>query len=82
MLVVEDDPDIASLLRKVLTASGYRVSVAGSGSEAREALEQLEPRLVLLDIVLPGADGLVLAATLKSLRSMPIMRSTDPFRLS
>jgi two-component system response regulator MprA len=73
VLVVEDDPALASTLRQVLVASGYAVSVAESGSEARAMLEQVEPQLILLDLVLPDTDGLILATRLKSLRTTPII---------
>ncbi len=73
VLVVEDDPALGSTLSRVLAASGYRVSLAESGSEARAALEQLEPQLILLDLVLPDTDGLILAARLKTMRATPII---------
>ncbi len=73
ILVVEDDQALGSTLRNVLSSSGYQVWVAESGSEARATLEHLEPDLILLDLTLPDADGLILAATLKILRSTPII---------
>ncbi len=73
VLVVEDDLALASTLRQVLGASGYRVSVAESGSEARATLDILEPQLILLDLGLPDTDGLILATRLKTPRSTPII---------
>jgi DNA-binding response OmpR family regulator len=73
ILVVEDDPALLSTLRGVLGSGGYRVWAAESGSEARATLEHLEPDLILLDLMLPDTDGLILAATLKTLRSTPII---------
>src|SRR6266851_243339 len=73
ILVIEDDQALVRTLRSVLSSSGYRVWVAESGSEARATLEHLEPALILLDLTLPDADGLILAATLKILRSTPII---------
>ncbi len=73
VLVVEDDSALASTLRQVLGASGYRVSLAESGAEARAILGQLKPHLILLDLVLPDTDGLILAATFKTLRATPII---------
>ena len=73
ILLVEDDPDLVATLRGVLTASGYRVHVAVTAAAALAAIEQIEPQLILLDVILPDADGLVLAAKLKSVRSIPIV---------
>src|SRR5216684_629010 len=73
ILVIEDDQALGTTLRNVLSSSGYRVWVAESGSEVRATLEHLEPDLILLDLTLPDADGLILAATLKILRSTPII---------
>src|SRR6266852_4943220 len=73
ILVIEDDQALVSTLRNVLSSSGYRVWVAESGSETRATLDPLEPDLILLDLTLPDADGLILATTLKILRSTPII---------
>jgi len=73
VLVIEDDQSLGSTLRNVLSSSGYQVWVAESGAEVRATLEHLEPDLILLDLTLPDADGLILAATLKILRSTPII---------
>ena len=56
-LVVEDDPMAQKYLRLVLQKAGFSVAVAGSGEEAMELFAQQPPRLVLLDIGLPGIDG-------------------------
>jgi two-component system response regulator VicR len=73
VLIVEDDSDLATTLSQVLIAAGYRVLVAESGAAARATLEHVSPDLMLLDLILPDADGLVLATTLKMLRSTPII---------
>ncbi len=72
-LVVEDDADLATTIVAALASAGYRVHLARSGREARVLFDRLEPTLVILDLVLPDADGLVLAASLKALRSTPII---------
>jgi DNA-binding response OmpR family regulator len=62
VLVVDDDPDVRDLLDDYLSAQGYRVVAAESGSAARRYLEEGEPPgVVLLDVGLPGEDGLSLA---------------------
>ena len=60
VLVVDDEPDIRDLLRDVLEDEGYRVTVAADAAAAREARQREKPDLVLLDIWMPGEDGLAL----------------------
>ena len=54
ILVVDDEPDIALLVRDILEDEGFTVSVARDATEAREARRARRPNLVLLDIWLPG----------------------------
>ena len=58
ILTVEDDEDIQELIRYNLTQEGYRVLVAGTGEEALKVARSKKPDLILLDIMLPGMDGL------------------------
>ena len=73
ILLVEDDPEMARSLTKALEGSGYRVTTAGTGSEARSVIEQVRPDLILLDLMLPDADGLVLTTAFKTLTNAPII---------
>lgn len=57
ILIVEDDSNLAGSLAKGLMESGYACQVAGSIRAAREALEELTPALVLLDMGLPDGDA-------------------------
>jgi len=57
ILVVDDNKDNAAIIRDYLESRGYLITVAYSGEEALEAYEQLQPRLVLLDVMMPGKDG-------------------------
>jgi len=66
ILVIEDDNDIVELLRVNLTKEGYQVIAAKSGEEGLELAKRNSPGLVLLDILLPGADGLEICRNLKS----------------
>ena len=61
ILVVDDDPQIREMLEEYLSDHGYSVSVAENGEQMRSRLEELVPKVVLLDIGLPGEDGLSLA---------------------
>ena len=65
ILIVEDNPMNMELARDVLEANGYRVRGATSAGEALEALQESLPDLILMDIQLPGLDGLELTRTLK-----------------
>ena len=73
ILVVEDDPETARSLSKALESSGYRVTIAETGSEARSIIEHVRPDLIMLDLMLPDTDGLVLTTALKTLTSAPII---------
>jgi len=65
ILVVEDNPINMKLVRDILKASGYRVAESTTGEEALEALKFIHPDLILMDIQLPGMDGLRAARLLK-----------------
>lgn len=67
ILIVEDNPTNALLFHDVLSEQGYMVDVAEEGERAFELLEEHSYDLVLLDIHLPGMDGLSIARTLRSL---------------
>ncbi len=60
ILVVDDEPDIRALLKEILDEEGYVVEVAASAEAAREARRARRPDLVLLDIWMPGDDGITL----------------------
>ena len=65
ILVVDDDTEICSLLAEYLSSHGYDVACADSGEAMRAAIARAAPALVLLDIGLPGEDGLSLARHLR-----------------
>jgi two-component system response regulator MprA len=65
ILVVDDDPRITDLLRRVLAYEGYSVSMASSGNEALNRTLERPPDLIILDIMLPGLDGLEVARRLR-----------------
>ena len=73
ILVVDDDPRVRRLLDRYLSREGYQVLQAESGAEMRAALEQGPVSLVLLDLVLPGEDGLTLARELRQDSDLPII---------
>ena len=76
LLVVDDDPEIRELLRDYLGRNGYQVSAAGDGKEMWSALEHHRIDLVVLDIMLPGEDGLSLCRQLRASSVMPVIMLT------
>jgi|SRR5579859_1367258 len=66
IVIVDDQPEICELVYNYLTGEGYRVSTANDGPSMRRILQQFEVDLVLLDIMLPGDDGLSLARQLRA----------------
>jgi two-component system OmpR family response regulator len=69
VLFVEDDPDIQTVARMALeTVGGFTVLGCSSGTEALERVEAFAPDLILLDVIMPGMDGL---ETLRLLRLLP-----------
>lgn len=60
ILVVDDEPDICSLIKEILEDEGFQVSIAENGAQARVVIEKTKPILVLLDIWMPDIDGISL----------------------
>lgn len=70
ILVVDDEPDIRQLISEILEDEGYRVEVAENAERAREIYRQRKPNLVLLDIWMPGLDGISLLKEWRSTNSL------------
>ncbi|MCL4395103.1 MAG: response regulator [Chloroflexi bacterium] len=66
VLVVDDDPDVVQTIKNNLIKGGYQVACAFSAGEALQLLEHRPPDLVLLDIALPGMDGITLCRQLRA----------------
>lgn len=76
ILVVDDDGQIRALVAKFLRANGYRVSAVRDGVEMNEALRQGGHDLIVLDMMLPGANGLELCRELRRTSDMPVIMVT------
>jgi two-component system alkaline phosphatase synthesis response regulator PhoP len=66
ILIVEDDRDIADLLRMYLEKAGYTVDVALSGADVLDQVRERPPDLIVLDLMLPGTDGLTICRALRA----------------
>jgi DNA-binding response OmpR family regulator len=76
VLVVDDEEAIAEAVRARLESEGYRVLVAGDGPQALEAASRERPDLVVLDLMLPGMDGLEVCKRLQRDRWVPVLMLT------
>lgn len=79
ILIVEDDEDIREMISYNLQKSGFRVTALGTGDGAALEVDRLQPDLVVLDIMLPGTDGI---EVLKSLRAEPSTEATPVIMLT
>jgi two-component system alkaline phosphatase synthesis response regulator PhoP len=76
VLVVDDEPAIVEIVRDYLADAGYRVSTARSGEEALRQVRSIRPDLIVLDLGLPGLDGLDVARAIRQSRRIPIIMLT------
>ena len=73
ILVVEDEPTLATAIAQRLTAEGWNARVAGDGASAVQAANQLKPDLVIMDIMLPVMDGLEATKRIVASRPVPVL---------
>lgn len=73
ILVVEDEPTLATAIAQRLTAEGWTARVAGDGASAVAAAKQLHPDLIIMDIMLPVMDGLEATKRIVSQRPVPVL---------
>ena len=79
VLIVEDDPDIVELLQYTLEREGYPVMIARNGEKGLSEARRRKPGLIVLDLMLPGLDGLEVCRALKgedSTKSIPVVMLT------
>jgi two-component system OmpR family response regulator len=76
ILVVDDDPEIRRLLQAYLEKNGLRVTAVGDGGAMWQALAQSRIDLIVLDLMLPGVDGLELCRTLRTRSRIPVIMLT------
>jgi DNA-binding response OmpR family regulator len=73
ILVVDDDPGLRELLRDYLGSNGFAVQEAGDGAGMKRQLARSRPDLIILDLMLPGEDGLTLARWLRGQGDTPVI---------
>jgi two-component system, OmpR family, response regulator ResD len=76
VLVVDDEPIVREVVCSYLEREGYRTLEAGDGDRARELVEQDPPSLVVLDLMLPGTDGLELCRWIRGRSELPVIMLT------
>ena len=76
VLLIEDEPNIAEAIRFLLGREGLTVSSLADGTHAAEAVRTERPDLVILDLMLPGEDGLTLCRNLRARSRLPILMLT------
>ena len=76
ILIVEDEPKLAALLRDYLHQAQYQTHWLASGADAVEWVREHRPRLILLDLMLPGKDGLDICREVRAFSDVPIIMLT------
>src|SRR5665647_1295893 len=76
ILIVDDDRKITSALRRGLSYEGYDVAVANSGTEGLSLVRETPPQLVVLDVMMPGLDGLDVCRLIRRGSDVPILMLT------
>ena len=76
ILVVEDEHNIASLVKLYLSNEGFSVACVADGAKALDEADRLDPALVILDLMLPGLDGLEICRRLRSRSRVPVIMLT------
>ena len=71
ILLVDDDPNLLNVLKYRLELQGYNVSVASNGHMAEQRAEEEQPNLVLLDVMMPGMDGVEVCSRLRHNHKLP-----------
>src|SRR5690554_8175183 len=81
ILIVEDDERLATLTKDYLESNGLIVSIEGDGSRAIERIKNEQPDLVVLDLMLPGEDGLAVCRIVRPYYKGPILMRSEERRV-
>lgn len=72
-MVVDDNPEMLRIVSRILELEGYSVAAASSGSRALALLDEQEPDLVILDIMMPGLSGFQIVDLIRQRGSIPVI---------
>ena len=73
ILLVDDDPDLRKLVSDFLTGHGYKVHTVGGAAGLRQVIEEVQPDLIILDVMMPGEDGLSVARRISGEKGPPVI---------
>lgn len=76
ILIIEDEPDLAALIADYALASGYQPQIIGDGRQALEQIQRHIPDLIVLDLMLPGLDGISLCRAVREFSQVPVIMVT------
>ena len=76
IVIVEDEPDLAALMADYVRAAGYSAAVFHDGAAALQAIPHQHADLLVLDLMLPGVDGLTICNTVRASTGIPIVMVT------
>ena len=76
IMAVDDDPGVLRVLKRILEPEGYEVVLANDGSSALALLDERQPDLVLLDIMMPGLDGFLVRDSIRERLDVPVIMLT------
>lgn len=73
ILIIEDEQDIARIIRDYINKNGYEATIANNGKDAVQLIEILNPEFIILDIMLPDIDGIELCRQIREKNNVPIL---------
>ena len=76
ILIIEDEPDLANLLKEYLNTDGYNTHVINDGLAAQAWIDENQPSLIVLDLMLPGKNGLEICKDVRKNSAVPIIMTT------
>ena len=80
ILIVEDEPKLAGVLNDYLKQAGFETVIVSDGLQVMPQFRRVNPVLILLDLMLPGRDGLEICREIRSFSAVPVIMLTAPNR--
>jgi DNA-binding response OmpR family regulator len=73
LLIIDDNPGITDMLELVLPPEGFEVTTVNNGPDGIETTQQMEPDVIILDLMMPGVDGWTVCREIRSFSQVPIL---------